>query len=97
MKRVITILAVILLSCVFLDAQDYPVVSYDDIEASKMYVKGNEYQKDLLLYSRTLELTHPYYADPSNAKALRKLTKKLYKECADVADHGIFCSYLQSV
>lgn len=97
MKRVITILAVILLSCVFLGAQDYPVVSYDDIEASKMYVKGNEYQKDLLLYSRTLELTHPYYADPSNAKALRKLTKKLYKECADVADHGIFCSYLQSI
>lgn len=58
MKRVITILAVILLSCVFLGAQDYPVVSYDDIEASKMYVKGNEYQKDLLLYSRTLELAY---------------------------------------
>ena len=97
MKRILTILTGILLTYVSLNAQDYPAVSYDDIEASKMYVKGNEYQKDLLLYSKTLELTHPYYADQSNAKDLRKLTKKLYKKCADVSDLGIFCSYLQSI
>lgn len=97
MKRILTILTGILLTYVSLNAQDYPAVSYADIEASKMYVKGNEYQKDLLLYSRTLELTHPYYAEPSNAKALRKQTKRLYKECADVTDPGIFGSYLQSI
>ena len=97
MKRILTILVGILLIYVSLNAQDYPAVSYDDIEASKMYVKGDEYQKDLLLYSRTLELTHPYYAVQSNAKDLRKLTKKLYKKCADVSDLGILCSYLQSI
>lgn len=97
MKRILTILLGILLIYASLNAQDYPAVSYDDIEASKMYVKGNKYQKDLLLYSKTLELTHPYYADQSNAKDLRKLTKKLYKKCADVSDLGIFCSYLQSI
>ena len=77
MKRIITIVLSFVIPALLLGAQDYPVVSYDDIEVSKMYVKGNEYQKDLLLYSRTLELTHPHYADPSNAKALRKLTKRL--------------------
>ena len=97
MKLILTILTGILLTFVSLNAQDYPAVSYDDIEASKMYVKGNEYQKDLLLYSRTLELTHPYYAESSNAKVLRKQTKRVYKECADVTDPGIFGSYLQSI
>ena len=62
MKRIVTIVLTLVMSSLFLNAQDYPAVSYDDIEASKMYVKGNEYQKDLLLYSKTLELTHPYYA-----------------------------------
>ena len=79
------------------NAQDFITVSYNDIEGSKEYITGNDYQKDLLLYSKTLELTHPYYADSVNVNALRSMTMLKYEDCAHVADHSTFRTHLQEM
>ena len=86
MKRFILALTCLLLAAVGGMAQEFPAVSYEDVEASKEYVNGNSCQKDLLLYSRTMELSHPYYADRKHVKELRKDTRKLYKELAGEED-----------
>lgn len=78
-------------------AQDFPTVSYEDVESSNEYKSGNAYQKDLLLYSKTFELSHPYYADSKNAKKLRKQTRKLYKELAEVDDVKSFRCAIQAL
>lgn len=96
MKRFVLFALIFGLSVFECRAQEFPQVSFEDVESSKEYINGNAYQKDLLLYSKTFELTHPYYANRKNAKALRKQTKRLYKELMDVTDIGEFQSALQA-
>lgn len=96
MKRFVFFALIFGLSVFECRAQEFPQVSFEDVESSKEYINGNAYQKDLLLYSKTFELTHPYYANRKNAKALRKQTKRLYKELMDVTDIGEFQSALQA-
>ena len=95
MKRFMLLAIAICLAIIAAVAQDFPAVSYDEVETSKRYIKGNIFQKDLLLYSYTLEVTHPHFADPKHAKVLRKITDELYKECAEIEDAKSFCSMLQ--
>ena len=95
MKRFILLAITICLNVVATIAQDFPVVQYQDLEEVKEYKEGNAYQKDLLIYSRTLELTHPYFSDAKRAKELHKNTKMLYKECATIDDVMRFRSLLQ--
>ena len=97
MKRFILALTCMLLAAVGGMAQEFPAVSYEDIEASKGYVNGNACQKDLLLYSRTMELSHPYYADRKHVKELRKDTRKLYKELAGEDNLKAFRCGLQAL
>lgn len=78
-------------------AQDFPTVSYDDLESSKDYVEGNIYQKDLLLYSHTIGITHPYFADSNNLSKLQATTKQLYNKCANIEDIKSFGSLLHSL
>lgn len=97
MKRFIFTVTYIFLAALAGMAQEFPAVSYEDIEASKGYVNGNVCQKDLLLYSRTMEISHPYYSDRKHVKELRKDTRKLYKELAEKDDLNAFRCGLQAL
>ena len=93
MKRVLFLTFFICISSFVCQAQDFTNVSYEEIESSKEYVNGNVFQKDLLLYSKTFELSHPYYADKKHVRELRKETRKLYKVFAVTDDiKTFFCS-----
>lgn len=91
MKRVLFLTFFICISSFVCEAQDFTNVSYEEIESSKEYVNGNVFQKDLLLYSKTFELSHPYYADKKHVRELRKETRKLYKVFAKTDDIKTFC------
>ena len=97
MKRILIFLYLICHSLLICKAQDFPDISYEEIESSREYINGNKYQKDLLLYSKTFERTHPFYANPKRAKELKSETKKLYKELAEIYDIEIFCYRLQAL
>lgn len=97
MRRLTLLILGICFTAIMSMAQDFPIVSYDDVESSKGYVEGNIYQKDLLLYSHTLQLTHPHFADTKRAKELQKMTKRLYKECATIDDIKSFRTLLQRI
>ena len=96
MKRIL-LLFVYCLSIYTSFAQEFPSVSYPLIETSSLYLDGNKYQKDLLLYSKTFELSHPYYADRKHVKELRKDTRRLYKELAGEDDLKAFRCGLQEL
>lgn len=96
MKRIL-LLFVYCLSIYTSFAQEFPSVSYPLIETSSLYLDGNKYQKDLLLYSKTFELSHPYYADRKHVKELRKDTRRLYKELAGEDDLKAFRYGLQEL
>lgn len=96
MKRIL-LLFVYCLSIYTSFAQEFPSVSYPLIETSSLYLDGNKYQKDLLLYSKTFELSHPYYADRKHVKELRKDTRRLYKELAGKDDLKAFRCGLQEL
>ena len=97
MKRVLFLTLFISLSSLVCIGQEYPDISYEDIESSKEYVNGNVFQKDLLLYSKTFELSHPYYADKKHVRELKKETKKLYKDFAEIDDIKTFRCGLQAL
>ena len=91
MKRVMFLTFFISLSSLVCKGQEYPDIFYEEIESSREYVNGNVFQKDLLLYSKTFELSHPYYADKKHVRELRKETRKLYKVFAETDDIKTFC------
>ena len=91
MKRVLFLTFFISLSLLVCKGQEYPDIFYEEIESSREYVNGNVFQKDLLLYSKTFELSHPYYADKKHVRELKKETKKLYKVFAKTDDIKTFC------
>ena len=91
MKRVLFLTIFISLSSLVCKGQEYPDISYEEIESSREYVNGNLFQKDLLLYSKTFELSHPYYSDKKHVRELRKETRKLYKVFAKTDDIKTFC------
>ena len=97
MKRVLFLTFFICISSFVCEAQDFTNVSYEEIESSKEYVNGNVFQKDLLLYSKTFELSHPYYADKKHDRELKKETKKLYKDFAEIDDIKTFRCGLQAL
>lgn len=97
MKRFLLSVIIVGLSMFMGKAQDFPAVSYEDVESSKVYINGNAYQRDLLLYSKTFELVHPYYGDSKNAKTLRKQTRKFYKELDEVDNVKEFRCALQAL
>ena len=95
MRRLTLLIFSICFTALMSIAQDFPAVSYDEVESSRDYIKGNIYQKDLLLYSHTLLLTHPHFCDIKRAKELQKRTMKLYKECSTMEDVKSFRLLLQ--
>ncbi|WP_288287013.1 S41 family peptidase [uncultured Prevotella sp.] len=74
------------------------VITYHnkDIETSKDYVKGNDYQKDFLLFMDMLQTTHPAFEKgaPINVK---KELKQGYKSCGKCESQEAFVYTLQQV
>ena len=75
-----------------------PVITYHnkDLEESEKYKKGNEYQKDFLLFMDMLQSTHPAFAKnpPFNVK---KELKKGYTRCGKCKNPQEFVFYTQQV
>lgn len=96
MKR-IALTAVALLCLGAAHSQNIPEYHDTEVEASREYVEGNAYQKDLLLYADMLGDTHPYYANAEHRAKLQRRVGKIYKECGkmgDVADFKLRLSKL---
>ncbi|MBO5855411.1 MAG: hypothetical protein J6Q62_01970 [Alistipes sp.] len=96
MKR-ISLMATALLSLGIAYGQNIPAYHDTEIEASKEYVEGNAYQKDLLLYADMLGDTHPYYANAEHRAKLQKRVRKMYKECGKIDHITEFKLYLAKV
>ena len=96
MKR-ISLLATALLSLGIAYGQNIPTYHNTEIEASREYVEGNAFQKDMLLYADMLGDTHPYYANDDNSAKLQKRLRKMYKECGKIGDIAEFKLYLAKV
>lgn len=90
-------MATALLSLGIAYGQNIPAYHDTEIEASKEYVEGNAYQKDLLLYADMLGDTHPYYANAEHRAKLQKRVRKMYKECGKIDHITEFKLYLAKV
>ena len=90
MRRILIFLYLICHSLLICKAQDFPDISNEEIESSREYINGNKYQKDLLLYSKTFERTHPFYANPKRAKELNldAIHDTVHEMARDEARHG---------
>jgi len=68
------------------------------IEKSKSYINGNEYQKDFLLFIDMIKNTHPRFSDniqhPFNVDSISRLG---YKKCSTIKNQDQFSNYVQSV
>ena len=89
MKR-IALTAVALLCLGAAHSQNIPEYHDTEVEASREYVEGNAYQKDLLLYADMLGDTHPYYADTEHRAKLQRRVGKIYKEYGKIGDVADF-------
>ena len=96
MKRILLTL-VSLAFCWVLHGQNVPTFHSEKVESSALYIGGNDFQKDLLLYIDMLTATHPYYADAKHCAQLQKKVKKMYKECGKIDDVVQFKVYLAKV
>lgn len=97
MKRTFTLFAAILIGIVACSAQNLPTIHNDDIEQSRRYIRGNTYQRDLLLYVDALSTTHPYYADTKHRAELNGRVRKMYNECGNINDITTFRVYLERI
>lgn len=97
MKRTLLTIATLIIACAACFGQNMPKLHNESIESSKMYQKGNVYQKDLLLYVDMLGRTHPYYADSKHLSKLNKDIKRWYKKCGEISDTMQFGAFLQTL
>ena len=64
---------------------------------SKQYLKGNDYQKDFLLFLNMLENTHPAFAMENPPLDIQKIRKVGYKKLKKFNDSEKFALYLESI
>ena len=77
--------------------QNIPTIHNEQIESSRKYQDGNDFQRDLLLYIDMLTNTHPYYADAEHRAKLERQARKMYKECEKITDINKFKVYLATI
>ena len=74
------------------------VYNSTQIEKSKSYINGNEFQKDFLLFIDMIKNTHPLFSDniqhPFNVDSISRLG---YKKCSTFKNQDQFSNYVQSV
>lgn len=97
MKRVLLTLTCAIIGLTTAFGQNMPTIHNADVENSREYQVGNNYQKDLLLYVDMLANTHPYYADAGHRAKLEKQARKMYKECGKITDDNSFKVYLAKI
>lgn len=97
MRRILTTVAVLLMGIVVCLGQSIPTIHNTQVEQSRQYIKGNAFQRDLLLYVDMLAKTHPYYADAENRAELERKANKWYKECGKIVDTTLFRVYLERI
>lgn len=75
-----------------------PVITYHnkDVEESSKYKKGNEYQKDFLLFMDMLQTTHPAF-EKNPPFDVQKELKKGYTHCGKCKNLQEFVFYTQQV
>ena len=79
-------------------AQQSNIIYTDSIVMhSKQYLKGNDYQKDFLLFLNMLENTHPAFAMENQPLDIKKIRKVGYKELKKFNDSEKFALYLESI
>ena len=96
MKYKFLLLLVLLPITVF--AQQSNIIYTDSVVMkSKQYLKGNDYQKDFLLFLNMLENTHPAFAMENPPLDIKKIRKVGYKELKKFNDSEKFALYLESI
>ena len=79
-------------------AQQSNIIYTDSVVMhSKQYLKGNDYQKDFLLFLNMLENTHPAFAMENPPLDIKKIRKVGYKELKKFNDSEKFALYLESI
>ena len=79
-------------------AQQSNIIYTDSVVMnSKKYLKGNDYQKDFLLFLNMLENTHPAFAMDNPPIDIKKIRKEGYKELKKFNDSEKFALYLESI
>ena len=96
MKNKFLLLLALLPITVF--AQQSNIIYTDSVVmSSKQYLKGNDYQKDFLLFLNMLENTHPAFAMENLPLDIKKIRKVGYKELKKINDSEKFALYLESI
>ena len=96
MKNKFLLLLALLPITVF--AQQSNIIYTDSVVMkSKQYLKGNDYQKDFLLFLNMLENTHPAFAMENPSLDIKKIRKVGYKELKKINDSEKFALYLESI
>jgi hypothetical protein len=91
MKKFI-FMASVLVGMSYLAAQDYQVFEYQNekIKQTEKYLKGNDFQKDFLLFMELLQSTHPAFAPeqkpPFNIDSLTKTGYQYLETCYSLFD-----------
>ncbi len=79
-------------------AQQSNIIYTDSVVMnSKKYLKGNDYQKDFLLFLNMLENTHPAFAMENPPIDIKIIRKEGYKELKKFNDSEKFALYLESI
>ena len=86
MRRTLFSIALIIIGTIAAMGQNIPMIHSEEVEHSREYLRGNDFQKDLLLYVDMLAKTHPYYADTKHCAELNKRSRKMYQECGNITE-----------
>lgn len=98
-RQVIMCIAFSLLSHAFAKAQQINYITYTDSSVlnSKEYLKGNNYQKDFLLFMDMLKNTHPAFSLSNPPFDIKKIKKEGYKYLKNFDNTEKFGFYLESI
>lgn len=97
MRYILSIIGALLIGLTLSYGQNIPTIHNEQIESSREYQDGNDFQRDLLLYIDMLTNTHPYYADAEHRAKLERQARKMYKECERITDLNKFKVYLATI
>lgn len=97
MRYILSIIGALLIGLTLSYGQNIPTIHNEQIESSRKYQDGNEFQRDLLLYIDMLANTHPYYADAEHRAKLERQARKMYKDCEKITDINKFKVYLATI
>lgn len=102
MKKSICLLLLIVSCSIFAQNANFPEYHNSKIESSELYLNGNIYQKDALLFVDLIREVHPAFA-PNVDKVFKasfdidSVANDVYKWAAECKNKGEFNMHLQSI